>query len=216
MQKFIAAGWRSCSCQYGLRLRRGTNFVLRLRALIVLAATSGAASAQTFTTLLSFSGNNGANPVDLTLSGATLYGTTEDGGASGYGTVFSLPVSGGTPTTLLTFSTTNGNGVSPTRDLTLSGSTLYGMTSSGGTKQLGTVFSLPVSGGPPTVLLSFSGSNGQDPLGGLTLSGSTLYGMTAEGGANGDGTVFSIPVSGGAPTTLLSFSASAGVPRMGV
>ena len=40
----------------------------------------------------------------LTLSGSTLYGTTIGGGANGEGTVFSVPVTGGSPTTLATFS----------------------------------------------------------------------------------------------------------------
>ena len=36
----------------------------------------------------------------LTLVGSTLYGTTYSGGANGYGTVFSIATSGGSPTTL--------------------------------------------------------------------------------------------------------------------
>ena len=63
----------------------------------------------------------------------------------------------------------------------------------------GTVFSVPVSGGAPTTLASFSSSNGRRPFGSLTLIGSTLYGTTQEGGANDEGTVFSVPVSGGPP-----------------
>ena len=44
----------------------------------------------------------------------------------------------------------------------------------------GTIFSIPVTGGTPTTLLSFNGTNGEHPDGNLTLSadGSTLYGMT--------------------------------------
>ena len=65
-------------------------------------------------------------------------------------------------------------------DLTLSGNTLYGTTvERGGINGYGTVFSVPVSGGSPTVLASFNGSNGEMPDAGLTLSGSTLYGTTA-------------------------------------
>ena len=44
----------------------------------------------------------------LTLSGNTLYGTTENGGANGDGTVFSLPISGGSPTVLASFNGSNG------------------------------------------------------------------------------------------------------------
>ena len=86
--------------------------------------------------------------------------------------------------------------------LILSGSTLYGMTCwwrrPGNGVSDGTVFSIPVGGGTPTVLFSFDGTHGADPQGSLTLSGSTLYGMTVYGGnmslngGYGDGTVFAL------------------------
>ena len=83
----------------------------------------------------------------------------------------------------------------------------------GGANGDGTVFSVPLSGGSPTVLASFNGSNGQYPLAGLTLSGNTLYGTTTAGGANNDGTVFSVPVRGGSPTVSpRSTAATAKVP----
>ena len=94
--------------------------------------------------------------------------------------------------------------------MTLAGSTLYGTTFEGGASNTGTVFSLPVGGGSPTTLASFTGSNGYYPCGALTLSGNTLYGTTNTGGANYDGTVFSVPLSGGSPTVLASFSGSNG------
>ena len=117
----------------------------------------------------------------MTLSGSTLYGTTEV-------TIFSIPASGGTPTTLFSFDGTHGE--NPFGSLTLSGSTLYGTTQDGGANGDGTIFSIPVTGGTPTVLYSFDGTRGSVPNGDLTLSGSTLYGMTDIGGANGDGTIF--------------------------
>jgi uncharacterized repeat protein (TIGR03803 family) len=165
------------------------------------------------TTLASFNGTNGETPAgSLTLSGSTLYGMTSLGGQQNEGTVFSLPVTGGAPTTLLSFNGTNG--ASPTGSLTLSadGSTLYGMTGGGGANSDGTIFSIPVTGGTPTTLLSFNGTNGENPGGCLTLSadGSTLYGMTSGGGVNNEGTVFSIPAAGGSPTTLLSFNGTDG------
>ena len=171
------------------------------------------ATGGTPTTLLSFNGTNGANPYgDLTLIGSTFYGVTYAGGANGDGTIFSIPVTGGTPTTLLSFGGSNGQG--PEGDLTLSsdGSTFYGMTSSGGANGNGTIFSIPVTGGTPTTLLSFNDTNGAGPAGSLTLGadGSTLYGMTTGGGTYGVGTVFSIPVTGGSPTTLLTFNGTNG------
>jgi uncharacterized repeat protein (TIGR03803 family) len=152
-----------------------------------------------------FSGTaNGEFPAsDLTLIGSTLYGTTESGGANGDGGVFSIPVSGGTPTLLASFSG-SANGANPAGSLTLVGSTFYGTTKAGGANGLGGVFSVPVSGGTPTLLASFSGSvNGSVPLGSLTLIGGTLYGTTSSGGANGDGVVFSVPLPEPGSATLL-------------
>ena len=185
------------------------GLVTAIGALILLAAAP--ASAQTLTTLVSFNGSNGQYPfAGLTLSGNTLYGTTMEGGANGYGTVFSLTIGGGSPTVLASFNDSNGSG--PEGGLTLSsdGNTLYGTTSFGGASNDGTVFSLPLGGGSPTVLASFNGSNGKCPDTSLTLSGNTLYGTTFYGGANGDGTVFSVPLGGGSPTTLLSFNSRNG------
>ena len=49
--------------------------------------------AQFSSVLASCSGTNGNGPYgSLTLSGSTLYGTTDQGGANGFGEVFSLPV----------------------------------------------------------------------------------------------------------------------------
>ena len=74
---------------------------------------------------------NGSQPVDaLTLSGTTLYGTTNAGGAYGQGDIFSINVDGSGFKDLLDF---NGvNGANPNGRLTLSGVTLYGTTTSGG------------------------------------------------------------------------------------
>jgi uncharacterized repeat protein (TIGR03803 family) len=129
--------------------------------------------------------------------------------ASTYGSIFSIPVSGGPPTTLLSFN--YGNGQYPQGSLTLSGSTLYGMASQGGSGY-GTIFSIPVTGGPPTTLFSFDGTNGAYPFGSLTLSGSTLYGMTFGGGQNfndnilfsGNGTVFALTIPEPSSVVLLS------------
>ncbi len=66
------------------------------------------------------------------------------------------------------------------------------MTSKGGANSDGVIFSIPLSGGTPTVLYSFDGTHGQNPNGDSTLVGSTLYGMTPKGGANSDGTVFAL------------------------
>jgi uncharacterized repeat protein (TIGR03803 family) len=144
--------------------------------------------------LASFNSANGKFPdAGLTLSGSSLYGTTEEGGANGDGTVFSVPITGGTPTVLASFNGTEGS--YPEAGLTLSagGDTFYGTTVRGGTNDYGTVFSVPITGGTPTVLASFNGTSGVEPYASLTLSGSTLYGTTySSGGANNYGTVFAL------------------------
>lgn len=143
------------------------------------------------------------------LSGSTLYGTTPLGGANGAGEVYSVPVTGGTPTVLASFNGTS-NGSEPYAGLILSGSTLFGTTLEGGAYGDGEVFSLPVTGGTPTVLASFDMSDGQDPTSALTLSGDTLFGTTENGGQYGYGEVFSVPIAGGDPNVLASFDISDG------
>ena len=178
---------------------------------ILLGFVATQVHAATLTTLASFNGSNGEVPMaGLTVSGNTLYGTTEEGGANSDGTVFSIATSGGSPTVLATFNDSNGQ--YPESSLTLSGNTLYGTTYSGGAYGDGTVFSVATSGGSPSVLATFNGSNGSGPLAGLTLSGNTLYGTTYSGGANGSlyGTVFSVPIGGGSATVLASMNGSSG------
>jgi uncharacterized repeat protein (TIGR03803 family) len=99
------------------------------------------------------------------------------------------------------FSFHGSNGAEPFAGLTIIGKTLYGTTEAGGNLTLndgygdGTVFSVPVGGGSPTVLVSFDGSNGSCATGDLTLVGNTLYGTTGGGGAcGGCGTVFAYTV----------------------
>jgi uncharacterized repeat protein (TIGR03803 family) len=197
-------------------MRRDTVFISRLMAFLAAAFASAAPAlaGYTLTTLASFGGSNGAVPLgNLTISGTTLYGTTQNGGANGYGEVFSLPIGGGTPTVLASFN--NANGAYPAAGLTLSGTTLYGTTV--GNVNGGNVFSLPIGGGTPTVLGSFTGPpNGDGPESVLTLSGSTLYGTTSFGDANGCGAVFSLPISGGKPTVLASFNAANGLNPSGL
>jgi len=195
--------------------------VLLLLATLAVTFPASQARAQTINSLYSFSGEpDGATPQgSLTLVGSTLYGTTVGGGASNDGGIFSIPVAGGAPTLLGSFSGA-ANGTGPFGSLTLStdSSTLYGTTRYGGATNQGAIFSIPVAASPgtaPTLLGSFSGqANGFEPEGSLTLSGSTLYGTTANGGStdhgasSGYGAVFSIPVTGAAPTLLGSFSSS--------
>jgi uncharacterized repeat protein (TIGR03803 family) len=162
-----------------------------------------------FTILYSFKGGqDGDLPVaGLTLSGNTLYGTTEEGGASGRGTIFSVNTDGTGYTNLYNFSGVT-NAVNPTASLTLSGSTLYGTTEYGGISNEGTIFAINTNGTGFTALYSFTGgTNGTSPNGGLVSSGGILYGTTEYGGTWGNGMIFAISTNGMGFTNLYSFSA---------
>jgi uncharacterized repeat protein (TIGR03803 family) len=161
-----------------------------------------------FTTLHSFTnGSDGCfTGAGLILSGNCLYGTAVAGGANGYGTVFAVNTDGANFTTLYSF--TNGSdGATPDAGLILSGSTLYGTASGGGSSGHGTVFSVNTNGTNFTTLYAFTnGSDGANPVAGLILSGSTLYGTALAGGSSDYGTVFSVNTNGTNFMTLYSFT----------
>lgn len=135
----------------------------------------------------------------LVMSGNTLYGTTEIGGASGYGTIFKVNTDGSNFTNLYGF--TNGSdGAFVESGLVLSNNTLYGTTAGGeGSSGYGTVFKVNTNGNGFTNLYNFTllsptytNSDGALPDATLILCGNTLYGTTAAGGVYGNGTVFAV------------------------
>jgi uncharacterized repeat protein (TIGR03803 family)/autotransporter-associated beta strand protein len=209
----------------GLAISGSTLYGTVLEGVFSIPVTGG-----TLTTLVTLNGETGSGYLlygGLTLSGSTLYGTTAMGGTgvvgnqgNGYGTVFRINTDGTGFHTLFSFSGTNG--YQPMGSLILSGSTLYGTTSSGGPGwngtnwECGTVFKINTDGTGFQTLLTFSGTNGMNPGTDLALNGSTLYGTTFAGGPgysstnNGNGTVFSIHTNGTGFQTLFSFSGSNG------
>jgi uncharacterized repeat protein (TIGR03803 family) len=169
-----------------------------------------------FTSLSSTGGTYGTNSdggypyAGLILSGNTLYGTVFFGGASGWGTVFAVNTDSSGFTNLHSF-TGGGEGANPYGGLILSGSTLYGTTSSGfipGEQSgFGTVFALNTNGSGFTTLYSFTnGIDGSQPFGGLILSGDILYGTAYAGGSSGWGTVFALHTNGSDFTSLYTFT----------
>lgn len=112
----------------------------------------------------------------------------------------------------------------PGPGLILSGGTLYGTASFGGSEGYGMVFKVNTDGtgftnlynfdsvilyDPSTGLYDIAG-DGVNPYAGLVLSGGTLYGTTQGGGTNsgilyGGGTVFAVSTNGTGFTTLYSF-----------
>ena len=133
---------------------------------------------------------------------SNLYGTTEQGGAYGDGTVFKL-ASAGTESILYSFGSHPGDGANaypyagPIRDKK---GNLYGTTIFGGADNDGLVYEIspPAKKGgawTETILYTFTGEpgDGERPFGGLVMDANdNLYGTTYYGGATNNGTVFEL------------------------
>ena len=139
-------------------------------------------------------------------SNKNFYGTTFNGGANGYGTVFEI-TSAGALTTLHSFSYADGAG-SVAGLFQAKNGNFYGTTPYGGAHDAGTIFEITAAG-TLTTLHSFCSerkcADGADPFAGLVqATDGNFYGTTHSGGAHGHGTVFRI-APGGKLTTLYSF-----------
>ena len=186
-------------------------------AVLLWATAPIGLSAQTFKTLHSFDGTDGASPSGLVqATGGNLYGTTAAGGVSAVGTVFKIRPGGGPVKTLYSFNYLDGSYPEPGL-VQAAGGNFYGTTTIGGANNSGTVFRITPSGSL-TTLYSFcsqSGcTDGDMPQGGLVqATGGNLYGTTSQGGAatcsGGCGTVFRITPSGSL-ATLYGFCSKSG------
>jgi uncharacterized repeat protein (TIGR03803 family) len=155
-------------------------------------------------------GADGANPFGALMRDpqGALYGTTYNGGASNFGTVFKLtppvaPATAWTKRTLYSFAAgTDGRNPYSTLVIDSSGA-LYGTTYNGGTAGYGTVFELTPPVPPATawtriILHNFSGgADGSHPHSGLVFDSSSgaLYGTAESGGASFAGVVYKLTPS---------------------
>jgi uncharacterized repeat protein (TIGR03803 family) len=202
----------SASGKLDLGKRTCAVFVLCAAPAIVLPA-------QTFTTLSSFDGTNGAWP-GAPLAQATngrLYGTTQEGGAHNDGTVFEISPGGTLKTVYSFFCSLNGcaDGAMPSAGLVqaINGG-FYGTTAAAAGSGYGTIFKVTASGALTTLYTFCSQSDcpdGAAPYAGLVQAANGyLYGTTEYGGGtNSNGTVFRISPSG-ALTKLYSFCTQSG------
>ncbi len=166
-------------------------------------------------TLVDFTGANGTLPEGNLIvdSSGNLFGTTGQGGANGYGTVFELVKSASgyssAPVTLTSFDSTNDFPDSLIMD---SAGDLFGTTEYGGPDTVGTVFELVKSASgysAPVTLAIFSRSSDGAYPGSLVMDkAGDLFGVTNLGGANDLGTVFEMVKSASgysAPVTIYTF-----------
>jgi len=159
------------------------------------------------TTLWSFDGNDGYNPVSPVVQGTdgNFYGTTYEGGTgstSKVGTVFKLTPEG-TLTTLHSFDGPDGADVDGGL-VQYTGGAFYGVTYEGGTSNDGTIFTLGVGLGPFVETVPTSGTEGTE----IIILGTNLTGAT-EVSFNGTAAAFKV-VSSSEITTSVPAGATTG------
>ena len=192
-----------------------------LLVLLLLWTTAIGVNAQTFTSLLSFSGPDGEAPVGSLVQGAdgSFYGTTLYGGANsfgeycsyGCGTVFKIDAAG-TLTTLYNFCAQPDcrDGGAPTGLVLGFDGNFYGTTEGGGTLDGGTAFRI-TPGGVLTKIYNFCKQrpcpDGEEPTAPLAEGpDGGLYGTSVGGGAYENGVVFELKPSGNGWTEAVLYS----------
>ena len=145
-------------------------------------------------------------------AGSVLYGMTSEGGKKGgtvgEGTIFSYDTSTGNYTRLYSFDGKHGSDPHGQPIVDPNGTTLYGMTRTGGKADVGVIYSFDTTRKKLKVLHSFSCPGNGMPTcvdkndgaipdhGALVQLNSTLFGLTSVGGKYGNGVLFSIHTGG--------------------
>jgi len=212
---------------YGTTAQGGTNAF----GTIFRLSTDGV----TFANLHNFAANDGQNPQGGLVQGpdGTLYGTAQNGGTNGSGTIFRLNPDGTVFAVLYHFTAlntdTNVDGTQPSSGLILGNDgTLYGAARYGGPSGSiralgpsligsGTLFSIKTNGTAFTVIHAFTKFSGDflEPTNGDGASPSSallmgqdgrLYGTAPEAGLGGSGVLFRLDPDGSNFTALHAFN----------
>jgi uncharacterized repeat protein (TIGR03803 family) len=205
-------------------LRAASAMLALAAALVTVAIATPSAQAQTFTTLHSFEGADGASPYAglVQAVNGSLYGTTGSGGANSGtpgGTIFKITPNG-TLMTLYSFCAVLENNVCTDGSNPLvalvqaTNGNFYGTTETGGVQaDNGTVFEITAADAL-TTLHSFAGypTDGAVPVAPLVqATDGNFYGTASFSGASGYGTVFKITPNE-TLTTLYNFCSQSGCP----
>lgn len=180
------------------------------------------ADGATFTVLHSFTGSADGNSPGTALTlgkDGLLYGTTQSGGSTGAGVVFSLTTGGANFRTVYTFDYNATGYNSQTPLVEGAAGTFYGTTRYDGPGGRGAAFSLTVSGGvgTATILHGFNSDSIYYPSGTLVLDNGKLYGSALYGGSSGVGGVFSVAIDGSTFAVVANFDGGSGYyPQGGV
>ncbi len=174
----------------------------------------------TVVTLATFEGNSSGTNGGIPDGGVTLdsqgnlYGTTSNGGAYGYGTVYVIAKGSRALVTVASFDLTNG--AYPSGAVTMDAlGNLFGTTESGGPggvdNGLGTVWEIAKGTGTITTLASFNSATGWEPQGGVAMDAQgDLYGTAYHGGLDSLGTVWELAKGSNTISTIASFNGTNG------
>jgi uncharacterized repeat protein (TIGR03803 family) len=154
----------------------------------------------------SAAGDGGQPRGSLISDGTFLYGMTSYGGQFNLGTIFKINTDGTGYSILHKFvGLDTFDGSLPFGSLTFDGTYLHGLTATGGSSNLGTMFKMLPNGTDYTKLLDFNETvNGSYPYGSLLRVGPSLYGMTSAGGSVKGGTVFKYELSNACPVATIT------------
>ena len=183
-------------------------------ATLVTLSLAVCAQAQTVTILANFNGENGYSP-NAVVQGTdgNFYGTTSEGGANNYGTVFKVTPAG-VLTTIYSFCSQSNcaDGSYPSGGLIqATDGNFYGVTDRGGINGDGTVYKITSAGLLTTVHSFHTVVDGTYPVGTLLQSNGSFYGITQpySTGAQQQGTLYKMSTSG-TVTTLYYFCSLTG------
>jgi len=157
----------------------------------------------------------GSNPLSslIQASNGKLYGMTSKGGTINWGTLFEFDPSTNTFTKKVDFAGGVASGMFPSGKLMqASNGKLYGMTSKGGTYNLGVIFEFDPATSTFTKKMDFNGTvNGSYPHGALMqASDGKLYGMASYGGsATTKGVLFQYDIATSTYTKKIDFTGTA-------
>lgn len=143
-------------------------------------------------------------------SDGAIYGTAGDSMFATNGIVFRINHDGSGYAVLRTFGTPREDGLRPVGALIEISNKLYGVTSIGGSNNLGTVFRMNLDGSGHEVLrhLGETAADARSPEAGLVLGPCGLLYGTANGGAHGHGVVFCLKPDGSDYSVLHNFNAA--------
>jgi len=180
----------------------------------ILAVIPVIARGVSLTTLHSFTGGDGANPLSTLVQGQDriLYGTTLRNGPAGYGTAYRITTNGAL-TTLHGFSGGTDGGYPNAGLVQAADGNFYGTTYLGGQYGYGTAFRITTNGALTTLHAFSGGTDGGYAISGLIqATDGLLYGTATYG----NGGVFRMTTSG-TFTPLVSFNDANGAdPRGGL